>query len=235
MEISKLTKAFLPSTIITDLKTLTLPQASFMGLMLIIMVGLSVYWGDNTVGLLAGVTGVICVFMVNMRKMSNFAWGLINSILYGYVAYTASYYGDVMLNWLFYLPVQLIGAYFWYDLLKEDTITVRKISSVKTGIILVLLSICTVLLYSSVLTYLGGALTLVDATTTTLSVLATFFMIKGFREQWVCWIIINILSIYMWVQAVIGTGEGAGVLIMWIMFLMNSLYGAYNWFKYSEE
>ncbi|AGH32133.1 PnuC-like nicotinamide mononucleotide transport [Vibrio phage 11895-B1] len=227
-------KAFTPSTIIKDLTSLTVGQVSFLSAMLVTMLGLSLYWQDSMVSMVSGVTGVICVFLVNMRKLSNFFWGFINCSLYGYVAYTASYYGDTMLNWVFYLPIQLVGAYMWSAQMNGNEVVSRKIKSLNTLFVLLAGSITTVLVYSQALQMIGGKLSIVDATTTTLSVLATYFMVKGYREQWVCWIVVNILSIYMWVQNFITNGDGYGVLIMWVMFLTNSVYGCYTWFKASK-
>lgn len=228
----QLLKAFSPTQIIGDLKSLNTKQSLFLISMLLVMSLLSVYWQDSMVSLVAGLTGVTCVFLVNMRKLSNFSWGLVNAILYGYVAYSANYYGDTMLNWIFYVPVQLIGAYFWVSSLTDNgDMTSKKITSVTTLGFGMIATFLVVLVYSYVLSLLGGSLSTVDATTTTLSILATILMVKGYREQWVCWIIVNILSIFMWVVNFMNEGTGYGVLIMWVMFLINSVYGAYTWYQ----
>lgn len=227
--------AFKPTTIISDFRSMTIFQSLFLVSMIVVMLGLSYYWQDSAVSVVSGVTGVICVFMVNMRKLSNFAWGAINCTLYGYVAYTASYFGDTMLNWIFYLPIQFIGAYMWSKQMEDDTVVSRKVESKQTLLAIVAFTIATVLIYSQALSYIGGKLSIIDATTTTLSILATYFMVKGYREQWVCWVIVNVLSIYMWTVNFLANGDGYGVLIMWIMFLTNSLYGYYTWFKASKN
>lgn len=226
-----LTKAFSPSMVITDLSSLSKTQVGFLLTLLITMSGLSYYWQAGVIETMAGITGVTCVFLVNMKKLSNFLFGFINCLLYGYVAYQASYYGDTMLNWMFYLPIQLIGAYYWAKSMEGGEVVSRKITSVKVLSTLAVVTMLTVFAYSTLLSLIGGSLSTVDATTTTLSVLATYFMVKGYREQWVCWIIVNILSIFMWVQSYLIDGEGISVLIMWVMFLVNSVYGCYTWFK----
>lgn len=218
---------------IDDFLSLSKFQLMFLGAMIVTMTSLSVYWNDSVISMLSGITGVICVFLVNMRKLSNFIWGLANAVLYGYVAYQASYYGDVMLNWFFYLPFQLIGFYFWNKNMEGDEVKSRALSAPIAGI-MILVACFTVMLYNVLLTYLGGKLTVVDATSTVLSVMATFLMVKGYREQWVCWIIVNIVSIIMWYVNFMNGGETFGVLIMWVMFLLNSIYGCYNWFKVSK-
>lgn len=223
--------AFKPTTIVSDFKSLTLFQSLFLISMIVVMLGLSYYWQDSVVSVVAGVTGVICVFMVNMRKLSNFTWGVINCSLYGYVAYTASYFGDTMLNWVFYLPIQFIGAYMWSKQMEDESVVSRKVESKQTLFGIVAFTIVTVLSYSQALSYIGGKLSIVDAATTTLSVLATYFMVKGYREQWVCWILVNLLSIYMWSVNFMTNGDSVSVLIMWVMFLTNSVYGCYTWYK----
>lgn len=226
-------QAFNPTTIVSDLKSLNVKQAGFLSAMLITMVGLSFYWGDSVVGVVAGVTGVTCVFLVNLRKLSNFAWGAVNAVLYGYVAYSANYYGDTMLNWMFYLPIQFIAAHYWSQNMEGGEVISRKLSFnnlYKYAILAVI--VCSS--YSIVLEQLGGKLSGVDATTTVLSILATFFMVKGYREQWLCWIAVNTLSIAMWYINSQETGAGYGVLVMWVMFLANSVYGVYTWFKNSK-
>lgn len=227
-------QAFTPTTIVSDLKSLTVKQISFLLIMLVTMIGLSLYWEDSLVGIVAGITGVTCVFLVNTRKLSNFAWGTVNAILYGYVAYTASYYGDTMLNWMFYLPIQFIAAHYWSKNMDKGAVISRKLPF-SNLYKYATLTIVTCFLYSLVLQQLGGKLSTVDATTTVLSFLATFLMVKGYREQWLCWITVNVLSIAMWYISSAETGTGYGVLIMWVMFLANSVYGAYTWFKGSEE
>ena len=225
-----LIKAFKPQTVYDDLNSLKLKDMVILSTMVMVMTLLSFHWQDSIVSTLAGITGVICVFLVNMKRVSNFFWGTINSVLYGYVAYTALYYGDTMLNWIFYLPVQFVGAYYWTKGMNGSEVTSKKVSGV-TLLKLSTLTLLTISIYSQLLSTLGGSLSSVDSVTTVLSLLATYLMIKGYREQWLCWIVVNILSIYMWTLSFIDTGTGYAVLIMWIMFLLNSVYGAYNWFK----
>lgn len=236
MSIVKAVDAFNPIRIVNDLASLNIKQLGFLGVLLAAMVGLSMHWGDSPLGYLASVTGVICVFLVNMRKLSNYFWGVINVTAYGYVSYQASYLGDFTLNIFFYLPIQFIGAYMWATRMDtiDSNVVARKITDFKTVITLALVSVVVTWAYSIVLGYLGGNLPLVDSTTTVLAVLASWFMVYGYREQWVVWIVINVLSIGMWAYRYTESGEGIAIMIMWCVFLANSIYGAYTWFKASK-
>jgi len=51
----------------------------------------------------SALTGIVCVLLVAKGKISNFTWGTVNAITYGYVAYYAGYYGDMILNLFYFL------------------------------------------------------------------------------------------------------------------------------------
>ena len=101
----------------------------------------------------------------------------------------------------------------------------------KQRFILVLVSFVAILAYSLVLKQLGGNIPLIDATSTVLSVIAMLLMVKQYLEQWYLWVIVNTVSIIMWAVSLSqGSGDYA-TLLMWIIYLLNSLYGLYNWRK----
>lgn len=54
-------------------------------------------------------------------------------------------------------------------------------------------------------------------------------MVFRATEQWVLWIIIDVVSIYMWMTAFLDTGEGITMVVMWSAYLVNACYGLYNW------
>ena len=64
----------------------------------VMILGVSLYLGDTVIGILASLTGVTCVILCGMGKVSNYFFGTINVLLYAIVAWNAKYYGDVMLN-----------------------------------------------------------------------------------------------------------------------------------------
>ena len=77
-------------------------------------------WHDTLIGLIASITGMICVVLTAKAKISSFYFGLINILTYSYVAYQNRYFGDVMLNMLYFLPMTFVGIYFWKKHLKDN-------------------------------------------------------------------------------------------------------------------
>ena len=70
-------------------------------------------WEDSLIGLISSISGMLCVVLVAKGKISNYYFGIIQTATYAYISYTYGLYGEVMLNGLFYLPVQFIGIYLW--------------------------------------------------------------------------------------------------------------------------
>ena len=75
-----------------------------------------------------------------------------------------------------------------------------------------------------------------DSLTGIVSVVALVLMIKAYVEQWVLWIVINILSTIIWMQQYTsGSGDGIAFLVMWLIYLLNAIYGYVNWLKLQKK
>lgn len=222
--------------VLDDLKGWALGEYVYLIGVIGAMVGLSIYWQDTPMGMVSSATGIVCVVLAAKGKISNYVWGLINVVLYGYIAYQTKYYGDAMLNFIYYFPMQFYGFYLWKKLSNNDTSTFKfKRMSWKQRGGLVALSCGLIALYSLILKELGGNLPLVDSTSTVLSVISMFLMAKGYLEQWAGWIVVNIVSIIMWTVVFMQGGESVSTLIMWSVYLINALYGFYKWNRATKE
>lgn len=73
----------------------------------------------------------------------------------------------------------------------------------------------------------------VDAFTTVIALISQVLMVYRFREQWIGWLVLNAVQIYLW-----STVEGGGnmaIMAMYLGFIANSVYGWYNWTKLSGK
>ena len=201
----------------------------------LLLIVVSALWKSPWYGYIATISGMICVVLAAKGKISNYWFGIINCIFYAYVAYGWRLYGEVMLNLLYFLPMQFVGLYYWSR--KKNTnvnhngIQVKFLSNTHR-ILLGVVCVSGIIVYSLFLKYLKGNIPWVDSTSTILSIVAMILMAKVYMEQWVLWIIVDVASIAMWVIVVFKQGSNdIGVLIMWSAFLINAIYGFYNWIK----
>lgn len=193
---------------------------------------LSIYWKDNWIGITAAVTGVACVVLTGKGKLSSYLFGIINVLFYAYTAYYAKYYGEVMLNMLYYLPMNFVGWYAWHRHMDEETgEVVKKRMSVQNSVIVFLITGIAIVIYGLILRAMGGNLPFVDSMSTVVSVVAQILCIKRYVEQWILWIVVDIVTVIMWVAAFFTGGESVATLLMWSVYLINAIIMFIKWNK----
>jgi nicotinamide mononucleotide transporter len=222
------------------LKDWTLFEKIWLSIFTLVNVYLFFAWGDSLLGLISSITGMLCVVLVAKGKISNYYFGIIQTATYAYISYTYGLYGESMLNGLFYLPIQFIGIYVWNknktteSVIGED-VSVKRLT--KNGWVrLISISVVASVIYAYILHSIGGQQVRLDSVAVVLSVVAQILMLKRFAEQWVLWIVVNVLSITLWLITLLETGGNDwSMLVMWSAFLVNSIYGYINWIKMSKK
>lgn len=201
-----------------------------------VILSVSVYWKDSIVATFAALTGIWCVILTGKGKLSSFWFGSINTVLYAIIAWEAKYWGEVMLNLIYYVPMNFVGLYMWSkNMNKETEEVVKKRLSLKKSIMSYGLVIVGTLGYGLFLKVLNGTLPFVDSMSTVFSVFAQFLCVKRYMEQWVLWVIVDVFTVIMWIYAFVnGTGDMATVL-MWSIYLINAIFMLIKWKKDTEE
>lgn len=192
--------------------------------------GLSIYWGDTLMGIVSATTGVACVVCTGKGKLSAYLFGAINTLLYAIIAYHAKYYGEVMLNALYYFPMQFYGFYVWKKHMNQETHEVekRRMTAKDRGV-LVLSTAAATAAYGFALQCMGGSLPYVDAFSTVISVAAMIVSIQMYMEQWMMWIVVDIVTVFMWAVAFANGNDSIATLLMWIVYLGNAFIMYFKW------
>lgn len=199
----------------------------------------------DIVGSVAGIAGVLCVVLVAKGSIWNYLFGIINVSMYAYISYKASLYGDAVLNAFYYVPMQFVGWWQW----RKRGAAMSEAESGGKGVqvharrfnwrqrlFLALGCTISVVAVGFILKHFGDPQPFKDSTTTVLSIVAQALMALAFMEQWVLWIITNIVSVVMWVVCVSrGEAHAAVMVIMWTFYLLNSINGFRVWLKLSKR
>ena len=202
----------------------------------VIIICLSIYWNDSLMGIISATTGVACVICTGKGKLSAYTFGLINCVLYAIISYEAKLYGETMLNALYYIPMQFVGFYVWSKNMNKETHEVtKKHMSNKTRIVSLLSMLFLTIGYGLVLKMLGDAMPFVDSFTTVSSVIAMIISVKMYSEQWWIWIAVNVFSVYMWFCNFMAGSDNMATLLMWIVYLGNSVIMCIKWEKEARE
>lgn len=165
----------------------------------VIILSLSFYWNDTMIGILSALTGVWCVILTGKGKRSSFIFGTINVLLYACIAFHAKYYGEVMLNLIYYFPMNFVGWLVWKKYMNEETgEVVKKSFPIKKSILVYCCTAIAIFLYGLLLKLLHGNLPFIDSMSTVVSVVAQILSVCRLTEQWILWIVVDIVTVIMW-------------------------------------
>lgn len=198
------------------------------------ILGCSISWGDNLFSIIMALTGITANLLVAKGKILNYPLGIINVIMYGYVAFKSALYGDFTLNIFFYLPMNIIGWILWKKKSNDNSTVESKKLTTKQFLIVLIGTIILWIGYGFVLKFQNDPLPFIDSASTVLSVVSMILMVKCYREQWFGWIIVNVVSILMWYISIKNGSGDLTTLFMWIIYLLNSIYGCVMWIKSSK-
>jgi nicotinamide mononucleotide transporter len=204
----------------------------WLALFATVAVGLTLVSRDTWFGFSVFITGILCVVLAAKGNIWTYYFGTYNTFAYAYLAYANKLFGEMGLNLFFFAPMNIIGFLMWKKRMNGDTVAMR---GMKVRGLLLTTAIC---IAGSLAMGFGLSLIpaqktpYIDATTNVLSIVATFLMVWRYKEQWLVYIALNLFTILMWsIRAINGSPDGAMMIVMWSAYLVNAVYGYYNWNK----
>ena len=201
-----------------------------------VILGLSIYWKDTWISLGAAVTGVICVILTGKGKRSSFIFGVVNTVLYAIVAMEAKYYGEVMLNLIYYLPLNFVGFVAWKKHMNDESgEVIKERLNLKQSAVIYAITAIAIVIYGYILKRLGGNLPYIDSMSTVISVVAQILCLKRLMEQWVLWIVVDVVTVIMWAINFINGGESIATLAMWSIYLVNAFIMFFHWYREAKN
>ncbi len=179
-----------------------------------------------TLEIIAVVCGLANVYLTVRQNIWCWPVGIVMVSLYIYIFFEARLYSDTLLN-VFFLVMQFYG---WYQWTRGPVEHSRSLSAVRRlaarGWTWTILGVSagTGLLGTTMHRYTDASLPYPDAFTTMLSVFAQFLMTKKFLENWILWIIADI--VYIGVYAIKDLYWTCG---LYVVFLVLCVMGYREW------
>ncbi len=213
-------------------------ELAWLGVFTLVNLWLFHAWDDSWLGLTASLAGMVNVVLVAKGKISNYAFGIVAVSLYAWIAWQNRYFGEVMLNALYFLPMQFVGLVLWRrhrdPAGTADDVEVRWLRP-RQRWLWGIACVAGTAAYAVVLARLDGTLPAFDSASTVLSVIAMVLMVQRVGEQWVLWIVVDVVSIYMWAYTLGRGGTDVSMVVMWTAYLVNAVYGLVHWLRLSRR
>ncbi len=182
-------------------------------------------------------SGILCVGLIAIGRREGYLIGLYNSLSYSALAYNNGLYGEVYLNLLFFVPTGILGYLMWRrHSTPRKTVVMRQLTRFQRALVAAACILATVMLGLLLQLNASQNIPFIDASTNVLSVMATFLMMWRYKEQWLLYILLNVITIVMWFLRVQAGGESGDLMVlMWSLFLLNALFGYWRWHLGTKE
>ncbi|WP_430248222.1 nicotinamide riboside transporter PnuC [Providencia sp. PAZ2] len=201
------------------------------------------------------IAGLLCILLASFEKTINYLFGLINVTLFAVIFFQIQLYANLLLQ-VFFFGANIYGWYAWSRVsnAQEAELKIRWLSLPKALTTLVISVLAIIFLTFNIdaafgrlatwavelLNLFGANLTLPtldsdafpfwDSTMTVLSVVAMILMTRKYVENWLLWVVINVISIVIFfIQGVYAMS------LEYLILLGIALNGSRLWIKSAKE
>ena len=184
------------------------------------------------VNFISAVCGVICIFFCAKANVSNFIFGLVNTIVYAIYLIYYKIYGTFFLEILFYLPMNIASWINWAkhrDKVENEKTKAKRLTLKQNIISVIMVAVVTTITYI-ILKAVGGTVALLDALTVAIGIVATILELYRYAEQYVWWIITDIIAVTMYI-----VHFDTVYLTKKTIYLIMAIIGLRNWVKLNKE
>jgi nicotinamide mononucleotide transporter len=181
----------------------------------------------NYIEILGVLTGLIYLYFSVKQIIWLWPFGILTSLLYIYVFYTAGFFADMSLQ-IYYFFISIYGWYHWFKGSSKSG-GILKVSSIsrKEWLIYIIITILLTIFSGVILSHLQGSnLPYWDAFTTSASIVATWMLARKIIENWLWWIIIDIVSIGMYLYK-----ELYPTILLFVIYTLMAFIGYLQWKK----
>ena len=134
---------------------------------------------------ISAVCGIVCIFFCAKASISNFVFGLVNTIVYAIYLFYWQIWGTFTLEMIVYLPFNILSWIIWSrhrDEDRKELTKVKKLTPIQDCTVGVVVIAATVI-YHYILVRIGGNVPLLDAATVAIGIIASLLAVKLFNTS----------------------------------------------------
>ena len=184
----------------------------------------------TAIEILATVLGLTNVYLIIRRNIWNYPFGLAMVVLYAKIFYDYKLYSDALLQ-IYYVGIQLYGWWYWLRGRQPDgLITVVRLADRHRALVLGIIVVGATGLGWVMASKTDASVPYWDATTTVMSLMAQFLLSRRYVENWVLWIVVDVLSIGIYTYKELYLTAG-----LYTVFLGMASWGLIAWLRAERQ
>jgi nicotinamide mononucleotide transporter len=169
-------------------------------------------------------SGLIYVILIARKKIAAWFFAAVSSSIYVYLCFISDYFLETILQ-LFYLFMAFWGWYKWNQNKKEDQFI--RSWNLKQHLINISISLLITIVFAFFFdVFTRQELPYLDAFTTVFSIGATFMVAQRVLENWIYWIVIDLVSIRLYAYKDLNLTA-----LLFLIYTIVAIAGYYRWYK----
>ncbi len=187
---------------------------------------------DSLWSFVSGMFGVCSIVLGTQGNILSFCFGFAQVATYIYLCCIERFHAEIAIN-IYYFITMVYGVYCWRKRLQPNqsmTIATRSLSWKMLpfwSILIVLGSLAAGWLLAH---YTNDSQPYMDAFTTVPAIAAQLLMVLAYREQWLLWLGVDMLSVVMWWRA-----DNYCMVVQYLFWCVLCVYGYYQWTKLNNK
>ena len=174
----------------------------------------------------AAALGLVNIILIVRRSVWNYMFGLLMVSLYFFVFLDARLYSDALLQ-IFFFIVQIYGWWHWARVEAEAGEVLVERLSMRQRLVWSATTILGVIGWGSLMrAYTDASYPIWDASVAAFSVAAQLLMSRRYVENWILWILVDLLSIGLYAAKELWLTAG-----LYTIFLALAVYGFVQWLR----
>ena len=204
---------------------------------LTIVVSFAVFDRENYMTLIASVIGATSLIFNAKGNPIGQILMVAFSILYGAISYTFSYYGEMITYLGMTAPMAIFALISWLRNPYNGNKAEVKVNSIKRRevILMFLLTAVITFVFYFILEYFQTANLIPSTLSVTTSFLAVYLTFRRNAYFALAYAANDIVLIVLWILAALSDISYLSVIICFVAFLVNDIYGFINWLKMQKR
>lgn len=197
--------------------------------LLIIILSFLIFQNTNYLNLITSLIGVTSLIFLAKGDTLGQVLMIIFSLIYGYISIVFKYYGEAITYIGMTLPISILSLYIWLkNPFSKHEVKVEDVK-LKKIIILLLISIVVTFIFYFILKALNTKNIIISTLSITTSFIAASLQTLRSRYYALAYSLNDLVLIILWSLAIKEDLSYLSLVICFIIFLINDIYGFINW------
>lgn len=203
----------------------------------LIILSFLIFDRTNYITLLASMIGVTSLIFSAKGNPVGQALMILFSLFYGYISYTFSYYGEMITYLGMTMPMAVFSLISWLRHPFDGKRSEVRVAALHSGehIFMLVSGLCVTVAFYFILRYFGTASLIPSTASVTTSFIAAYLTLRRSPYFALAYAANDAVLILLWTVAAMQDIRYISVVVCFVAFLFNDVYGFVSWRKMKER